>query len=83
MTFETEFKSVIADFVPISEDRYDRLLAENRGMCLGCHHEQEGVEPDARELTCNECHDDFVFGAEELMLMGLITVDGEDTDDEE
>lgn len=42
------------------------------GLCLSCGAEQPGVEPDAREYTCESCDEDAVFGAEEIMLMGLV-----------
>ena len=38
------------------------------GVCVSCGHEQDGVEPDARRYTCEECGEEKVFGAEELLL---------------
>lgn len=45
---------------------------EYLGICIACGFEQEGVEPDARKYTCEECGKPAVYGAEELMLeMGM------------
>lgn len=37
------------------------------GFCIACGAEAGGVEPDAREATCEVCGEPAVFGAEELM----------------
>ena len=39
------------------------------GFCLACNAENYGVEPDARKYTCEECGEERVYGAEELLLM--------------
>ena len=44
---------------------------ENAGFCLACGDECEGVEPDARRYECDACGAHKVYGAEELMIMGL------------
>ena len=41
----------------------------NDGFCTVCGFQQGGCEPDAREYTCENCGEDKVFGAEELLLM--------------
>ena len=38
------------------------------GICIACGYEQEGVEPDARKYECEDCGEDKVYGAEELLL---------------
>ena len=43
---------------------------DNPGFCLACGNEQEGCEPDARNLECEECGQRQVFGAEEILMMG-------------
>ena len=43
----------------------------NKGYCLACGKSQYGVEPDARKYTCESCAAPKVYGAEELVLMGL------------
>ena len=44
---------------------------ENAGFCLACGDECDGVEPDARKYQCQSCGAHKVYGAEELMIMGL------------
>ena len=41
------------------------------GFCTECGCEHYGVEPDAREYECEECGADKVYGAEELLIMGV------------
>ncbi len=45
---------------------------ENEGFCLCCGEVHEGIEPDARRYTCEACGQDKVYGAAELVLMGLV-----------
>ena len=44
----------------------------NIGFCLACGHEQDGVEPDACNYKCEHCHLRQVYGAEEIILQGLL-----------
>lgn len=37
------------------------------GFCRACGAEQEGCEPDARRYTCENCGEDEVYGAAELL----------------
>ena len=41
------------------------------GFCLACGTEAYGVEPDAREYPCESCGERKVYGAEELLFMGV------------
>lgn len=41
----------------------------NHGFCIACGEDADGVEPDARNYTCECCGEPAVFGAEELLLM--------------
>jgi predicted RNA-binding Zn-ribbon protein involved in translation (DUF1610 family) len=41
------------------------------GFCTACGAEAEGVEPDAREYDCDACGKPNVYGAEELIMMGV------------
>lgn len=43
----------------------------NIGFCINCNAEAYGVEPDAHEYTCEVCGEDKVYGAEELLIMGV------------
>jgi hypothetical protein len=42
------------------------------GYCLACGAMRECCEPDARGYTCDDCKQPQVYGAEELLLMGLV-----------
>ncbi len=41
---------------------------DSAGFCTACGSEAHGVEPDARNYTCEVCGEDKVFGAEEILL---------------
>ncbi len=43
----------------------------SEGFCLACGKRAYGVEPDARRYTCEDCGQPKVYGAEELLMMGL------------
>lgn len=43
------------------------------GFCTNCGAERECCEPDAREYDCEECGENKVYGAEELLMMGLVS----------
>jgi hypothetical protein len=43
------------------------------GFCLACGSRKDTVEPDARGYRCDECGAKWVYGAEEIILMGLVT----------
>ena len=43
------------------------------GFCTACGTERECCEPDARNYQCDECGENEVFGAEELVMMGLVS----------
>ena len=43
------------------------------GFCVSCGAERECCEPDARKYDCPECGKNKVYGAEELIVMGLVS----------
>ena len=52
---------------------YVMVLSENyEGFCLACGSAQSGVEPDGRRYECESCGAAKVYGAEQLVLMGLV-----------
>ena len=51
-------------------EAYDYGSTDFLGFCLICGTEHSGVEPDARNYTCNECGRNEVFGIDEIILMG-------------
>lgn len=56
----------------------EELLDGNTGRCLACGAEAHGVEPDAREYTCDRCGMAKVYGLHELLLMDELTIIGDD-----
>lgn len=66
---------------PIRMSQADYRDAEGMmlGYCVTCGEEGgESVEPDARKYPCDRCGTNTVYGAQELLLMGLITFTDED-----
>lgn len=51
----------------------ERVIRQDAGIgfCLACGDTAHGVEPDARKYECDACDAPKVYGAEELLLMGL------------
>ena len=80
-----ESKTMTKDHVfKMSADEYDMMKEESGGYCLDCLTEASGVEPDAREYTCEECSEPRVFGIEELLMMGLVEItDGDEPEGDE
>jgi len=60
--------------IKITEETYHEMVEESGGYCLACKLEAYGVEPDARNYVCDGCGEAKVFGIEELLLMGMISL---------
>ncbi|MBY6240478.1 hypothetical protein [Methylosinus sp. Sm6] len=43
-----------------------------QGFCVACGAVRDCCEPDARRYECEDCGKRHVYGAEEIMLMGLV-----------
>lgn len=56
----------------ISMSEFDELYRSDGGLCVECGEEAYGVEPDARELICRACGALGVYGAEQLLIEGLL-----------
>ena len=61
---KTQFKPTLS--------HVEQMLEEDQGFCLACGETQDGVEPDARKYKCECCGEEKVYGAAELVLMGLV-----------
>ena len=48
-------------------ERHNTTL-DDPGFCLACGADADGVEPDARNYSCEACGEQRVYGAEELLL---------------
>lgn len=65
----------MTDPEPISEDEYTEAVDSNAGWCTKClSFTHDCAEPDAREYECPECENKSVFGAEQALIEGYITV---------
>jgi hypothetical protein len=63
--------------IEISESRIQAVMFGGEyglGYCLACGAEHYECEPDARNYTCDDCGLEQVFGLEELIMMGRITI---------
>ena len=49
-------------------------VSRGGGFCLACGAETSMCEPDGRKLICESCGKPKVYGLEELVLMGLLTL---------
>lgn len=49
------------------------ILGDNNiGFCIKCGAERDGCEPDAQKYKCEECGAKAVYGAEQILVMGLV-----------
>lgn len=55
-------------------DEFDRLRDDYVGICTICSTEVEMVEPDAERYTCPSCGAETVYGIEQLLMMGKISL---------
>lgn len=54
------------------------------GWCIKCGDwTHDCCEPDAHKYECPECECNSVYGAEELILLGMVIFDEPDEDDED
>ena len=60
--------------IEITADEYQELRDEYSGICLNCEEYAEGVEPDARDYECEACGEKTVYGIEEALMMGKVTI---------
>ena len=59
----------------VTIERVMQVIAEDRyaGFCIACGEESGSVEPDAREYLCASCDERAVYGAEELLVTGMLS----------
>lgn len=54
----------------------EEVMDSGNGACLACGERVEGgIEPDAREYTCESCGENKVYGLQELLFMGRLELD--------
>jgi hypothetical protein len=60
--------SITLERVIDAVERHQAML-DDPGFCVHCGADAEGVEPDARNYTCEACGQPGVYGADELLIM--------------
>ncbi len=50
----------------------EQAESDMSGFCVKCGAERPNTEPDARKYPCEDCGKRAVYGAQELVLMGLV-----------
>jgi hypothetical protein len=53
-------------------DDYEYADECSLGYCIKCGQERTQCEPDARKYPCDYCETNTVYGAQELLMMGLV-----------
>ena len=59
--------------VNISLEEFEEAQESMQGFCIECGATRDCCEPDARNYDCEECGQNTVFGAEECLIMGLVS----------
>jgi|32_taG_2_1085360.scaffolds.fasta_scaffold29620_3 hypothetical protein len=54
-------------------EEIEEAMESYTGFCIECGAERDCCEPDAREYQCEDCGKNKVYGAEELLIMGLVS----------
>jgi len=67
-------KSVQYVTFKMTEAEFHEADEGSLGYCIKCGSEQFGCEPDARRYTCESCEKNFVYGTQELLIMGCIDI---------
>lgn len=63
--------------IRLTEEAYFQFSEGYGGFCVACGDEAQPVEPDARNYRCESCGEHSVFGAEELLIRGIIRLTGD------
>ena len=60
--------------MPLAEYHY---MSENsEGLCVACGSVASCVEPDAERYECESCGGPFVWGIEQLLILGRVEITG-------
>lgn len=66
----------------MSPEEFQSLDDDCCGLCIRCGEVTVGgVEPDARGYECECCEANGVYGAQELLMMGLIRITEEEVEE--
>lgn len=60
--------------IKVHEDDYLDAVDENSGWCKSCQEfTGQFAEPDAERYDCDSCGNPTLYGAEQALILGLIT----------
>ena len=59
--------------VMTSEEFY-QATENSEGFCVNCGAIAYGVEPDAEQYKCEGCESNGVYGFEQLVIVGVVTI---------
>ena len=60
----------------ITQEEYEDATYNYEGWCTNCEYfTRDECEPDAAKYRCPDCGHRTVYGAEEALMLGLITID--------
>jgi len=62
-------------FIPLhfTLEEIGPMIEDMGGYCLACGTEHYNIEPDACRYPCVECEEKQVYGAQEILIMGLVS----------
>lgn len=63
----------MASKITFTLEEYKEIEEAMEGACIVCGTRRDCCEPDARGYPCEGCGRDTVYGAGELVLMGLVS----------
>lgn len=58
----------------MTSEEFSQATSEDEGFCVYCGEIASGVEPDAERYECESCESCGVYGFEQLMIMGAVTI---------
>jgi hypothetical protein len=70
-------KTGLKQFKPqLTERAIEKAMFDHNGegMCLACGEEPDYADPDTRKATCEFCGKPKVYGLQELLMMGLVSI---------
>jgi hypothetical protein len=72
-----ESRSLGTLFRPVltQQEFYEVIEEKTEGWCLGCAETQSAVGPDGSRVQCENCGRFLVYGFEQLLLRGLLTIE--------
>jgi predicted RNA-binding Zn-ribbon protein involved in translation (DUF1610 family) len=60
--------------IKLTESEYRESCNYYAGFCIACGQEEHNIEPDAEKYRCSDCGKKQVYGAEQLLLLGLLEI---------